>query len=181
MREVRAAVVSARSWRSLIERVVREVWPTLPDGSAWIEAQVHVESRGVADAKSPVGALGLLQLMPGTADEMGVRNARDPDENLRGGVRYLKVQFDHMGEIPIEVERLYWSFACYNGGRGYINRALKIAHTDDEQGWWAWGVGRYFLAHRDCMVAGRYPDYRQIWDYVARIRAAKAKPPEEVA
>lgn len=173
--------MSARTWRPLIERVVREVWPQLADGPAWIEAQVHTESRGVAEAKSHAGALGLLQLMPATADEMGVRNLLDPEENVRGGVRYLRIQFDHMAEIPTTEDRLFWSFAAYNGGRGYVNRALKIAHVDDEPHWWAWSVGRYFLAHRDCMVAGRFPDYRQIWDYVARIRAAKAHPPETAA
>lgn len=169
--------MSARTWRPLIERVVREVWPQLSDGAAWIEAQVHVESRGVADARSHVGALGLLQLMPATADELGVKNAADPEDNLRGGVRYLRLQHEHMPEIPVEPDRLFWAFACYNGGRGYVNRALKLAHLDEEPRWWEWGVGRFFLAHRDCMVAGRYPDYRQMWDYVVRIRAAKAVPP----
>jgi membrane-bound lytic murein transglycosylase F len=174
--------VSARQWRSLIERVVRDVWPQLAEGPQWIEAQVHVESRGVADARSPVGALGLLQLMPATADEIGVRNPRDPAENLRGGVRYLRIQHEHMPEIPAEPDRLFWSFACYNAGRGYINRALKIARDDGEKFWWKWDTGSYWLMSRDCVMStGKRPDYLQVWDYVRRIRTAKANPAGEDA
>lgn len=165
--------MSAKAWRPLISQVVREVFPTLEDGARWIEAQVHVESRGRADARSPVGAVGLLQLMPRTADELGVRNPLDPEENLRAGVRYLRIQHEHLGEVPMPQDRLAWAFASYNGGRGYVNRALKLAQLDREELWWAWNVGRFFLAHRDCTVSGRFPDYRQIWDYVARIRAAE--------
>jgi hypothetical protein len=79
--------MSAERWRSLIDRVVRDVRPQLDNGRAWIEAQVQTESAGRPDVRSGVGAIGLLQLMPATADEMGVRNPLDPEENLRRGVR----------------------------------------------------------------------------------------------
>lgn len=168
------APVSAKDWRPLIETVVREMFPQLEHGPDWIEAQIHVESRGISNARSPVGAVGLLQLMPRTADELGVRNTLDPEENLRGGVRYLRQQYEHLAEIQTAEDRLAWAFASYNGGRGYVNRALHLAYGDEEPEWWTWGVGRFYLAHRDCMVSGRYPDYRQIRNYVAQIRAAKA-------
>lgn len=164
----------AWQWRDLITHVVREVWPTLPEGTAWIEAQVDTESRGVPDAVSHSGAVGLLQLMPGTADDLGVKDPKDPEQNLRGGVRYLRQQYDHLGEIPHDEQRLFWSFASYNCGRGYINRALHLASIDSEPMAWRWDIGRFYLMSCDCTVAGRRPDYRQVWDYVERIRKAKA-------
>lgn len=167
--------MSADAWRPQIALVVREIWPQLQCGVDWITAQVHVESRGNAAAKSPVGALGLLQLMPGTADEMGVTDALDPEQNLRGGVKYLRIQYDHMGEIPTEEDRLFWAFACYNGGRGYVNKALKLAHGDGEVEAWKWDVGRRWLSSAECIVNGRHPDAQQMVDYVSRIRAARGQ------
>lgn len=174
--------MTAARWRTLIERVVHDVWPQLPEGPAWVLAQVHVESGGRAEAVSPVGALGLLQLMPATADELGVRNAKDPEENLRGGVRYLRLQHEHLPEIPgpHDADRLYWSFASYNGGRGYVNKALALARNDPETYWWKWDVGSHWLMHPQCTTAsGRRPDWVQMWDYVRRIRTAKLHPPLE--
>ena len=164
---------AASAWRKLIRQVVARVWPTLKDGAAWVEAQVQVESSGNPNAVSPCGAMGLLQLMPGTADEMGVVDPFDPGQNLAGGVRYLHDQFDHLSEIPTEEERLCWAFASYNGGRGYVNRALKLAQMDGEQFWWKWDVGSMRLSSPQCTVAGRHPAYRQVWAYVERIRAQR--------
>lgn len=168
-------MTDARDFRTLIGSVVHEVWPQLLDGPAWIESQVQVESRGNPLALSPVGAVGLLQLMPSTADEMGVSDTRDPEQNLRGGVRYLREQFDHLPEIPLDSERLLWAFASYNCGRGYVNRALKLAKLDEPWDWWKWDAGKHWLMHRDCyVISGRYPEYRQVWGYLAKIRDAKA-------
>lgn len=165
--------MSAKTWRPLIERVVRDVWPDLLEGARWVEAQVHVESRGVAAAVSTVGAKGLLQLMPGTAADMQVHNILDPEQNLRGGVKYLKIQYDHFPEVPDPMERLRWSWAAYNGGRGYVNRAFHIARLDTVLDWWKWELGKNWLMSCDCTVGGKHPDYKQMWDYVARIEAAK--------
>lgn len=166
--------MSTANWRPLIAKVVREVWPQLQGGVDWIAAQVQTESGGNALALSPVGAVGLLQLMPATAEDLGVTDARDPEQNLRGGVRYLREQFEHLAEIPNDEDRLAWAFASYNAGRGYINKALKLARQDQEPFWWKWETGHYWLMHRDCfIVEGRYPDFRQVTDYVSRIRGAR--------
>lgn len=172
---------SAADWRTLINEALAVLWPELPDGQRWIVAQVQVESAGDPRAVSPVGAQGLLQLMPATAGDLGVSNPLDPVENVYGGIRYLHAQYRALGEVPEHLDRLLWSFAAYNGGRGYLdfnggpaNTCLELAARDEPADWWRWDVGRYWLMHRECLVRGRFPDYRQIWAYVARIRAMAA-------
>ncbi len=172
---------SAADWRALIDEALAATWPDLPDGWRWIQAQVQIESAGDPRAVSRAGAMGLLQLMPATASDLGVSNPFDPAENLFGGLRYLRAQYRALGEVPAHLDRLLWSFAAYNAGRGYLdfnggpaNTCLELAARDEPGLWWRWDVGRYWLMHRECVVHGRYPDYRQVWTYVARIRALAA-------
>jgi len=161
---------SAASWRESIAEVVGEVWPTFPDGPTWIEAQVHVESLGDPRAVSACGAVGLLQLMPATAKELGVVDPFDPEENLRGGVTYLKRQYlAFQLRLPSGPDILRWSFAAYNCGAGYVKRALVLAATDDEKAWFAFEPNWRYLFHRSAAVNGHWADHRQVRDYVARI------------
>jgi membrane-bound lytic murein transglycosylase MltF len=173
--------MSAIQWRPLIQYVIKDVWPQLPNGALWIEAQVETESGGRPDADSgAAGAIGLLQLTQAAADDVGTVDRTDPEENLRGGVRYLRIQHEHLAEIPgpLDGDRLLWAFASYNGGRGYINRALHLARIDGDPDWWHWERGSFWLMNGACVVAGRRPDYQQIWTYVQRIRSYKAHPAE---
>lgn len=159
-------------WRPIIRDILPHAWPLFPlaDGVRWIHAQMMAESRGNSLALSLSGAKGLMQLMPATAEEMGVRDPMIPQDNLRGGIQYMKIQYDHFPEIPDVEERYLWSLAAYNGGRAWANRALKCARLDEEPFWWKWTPGRYWLMSRDCEVAGKHPDFRQMWTYVARIK-----------
>jgi membrane-bound lytic murein transglycosylase MltF len=116
-----------------------------------------------------------MQLMPATAVEVGVRDPFNPQDCLRGGIAYLRKQYERLPEIPEPLDRYLWSLAAYNCGLGYVNRALKLARQDEEPLWWKWTPGRYWLMSRECIVAGRWPLFRQSWGYVARIQSRFVK------
>lgn len=90
------------------------------------EKLVMAESSGNPNARSPVGASGLAQLMPGTAADLGV-DPSDPEQNLRGGARYLRQQMDRFQSTPL-------ALAAYNAGPGRVAKAggiPRIAETED--------------------------------------------------
>jgi soluble lytic murein transglycosylase-like protein len=91
---------------------------------ALIEAVVWQESRWHAEARSPVGARGLAQLMPGTAQDLGV-NADDPMANLEGGARYLRAQLDRFGG---DVEK---ALAAYNAGPMRVSQAGGVPNIPE--------------------------------------------------
>ena len=91
-----------------------------------LEALVWQESRWRAGARSPAGALGLAQLMPGTARDLGV-DPRDPNANLAGGARYLRQQLDRFGG-NVEL-----ALAAYNAGPGRVLRAGGIPRITETQ------------------------------------------------
>jgi len=83
---------------------------------ALILSVVMEESGGDPGARSEKGALGLMQLMPDTARELGVGNRSDPAQNLLGGARYLAEMMEKY------VGRLDVALAAYNAGPGTVDR-----------------------------------------------------------
>lgn len=103
---------SVKQWQGLVEgTAARHGVP------AWLVQNVlQVESGGNPAATSPAGAMGLMQLMPGTARELGVTEPYDPAQNLDGGVRYLAQMLKRFdGDLEKAV-------AAYNAGPGAVQR-----------------------------------------------------------
>lgn len=76
-------------------------------------------------AKSAVGALGLTQLMPTTAKELGVRDPFDADQNIAGATRHLRTLYNAFRESPHE-HRHRLVLASYNGGLGRVRDAQAL-------------------------------------------------------
>jgi soluble lytic murein transglycosylase-like protein len=81
-----------------------------------VSAVIRVESGFNVRAVSPKGARGLMQLMPQTANILGVRDSFDPSDNIDGGVRHLRGLLDTYGnDLPLVL-------AAYNAGEGAVKR-----------------------------------------------------------
>ena len=104
---------------------------------ALVRAVMRHESGFNSLAVSPKGAQGLMQLMPGTAALMGVRNPFDPEQNVAGGVGYLRFCLDRFGHnVPLAV-------AAYNAGPESVARYCSIPPYAETQAFVSNVVGSY--------------------------------------
>lgn len=86
---------------------------------------IEVESGFNPRAVSPKGAQGLMQLMPETAKMLGVTDSFDPDQNLRGGIRYLSYLHDLFDQD------LSLALAAYNSGEGRVMRLGRVPRISE--------------------------------------------------
>jgi soluble lytic murein transglycosylase-like protein len=83
---------------------------------AFIRAVIHIESNFDPNVVSVDGAMGLMQLMPMTANKMGVTNPFDPRQNILGGARFLRILANQwQGDLVL-------TLASYNAGAGAVER-----------------------------------------------------------
>lgn len=80
-----------------------------------VRALIQVESNYKPRAKSPKGAMGLMQLMPATARTYNVRNPFDPKANIEAGIKHLKSLLDRFSDVKL-------ALASYNAGQGAVER-----------------------------------------------------------
>jgi len=110
-------LAAAKANRDKIEEMIREVSARYRVDPALVRSVIETESNWNSTAVSSKGALGLMQLVPGTAQQMGVNNAFDPKQNLDGGVRYLHTLLErYNGDLDK-------ALAAYNAGPGAVDRA----------------------------------------------------------
>ncbi len=112
---------AAAEWIPTIERAAEQAGldPRLLAAMVWQESRFHPE------AVSRSGAIGLSQLMPATADELGV-DPHDPVQNLEGGARFLAWTIEEFGSIEL-------GLAAYNAGPGAVRRAGDIPDIPETQ------------------------------------------------
>lgn len=100
-------------------------WPWT-DWKHW-KAQGTAESELDPFARSPVGAMSIMQLMPKTAAEMGVLNPYDPESSIQGGIKYDRWLLRYWKQIPDADEQRDFIFGSYNAGAGNILKAHRRA------------------------------------------------------
>ncbi len=106
----------ARADETQVDAWVNEAAKAQNLDPALLASLVRQESAGDSLAASPKGAMGLTQLMPGTAKEMGVQNPWDGRQNVMGGARYLKQMLDRFDG------REDLALAAYNAGPGAVEK-----------------------------------------------------------
>ena len=106
--------------------------PTIGWDWRLLGSQMYQESRFKPRARSWAGAMGLLQIMPGTARDLGLDDPYDPEANVEAAVRYLKWLEDNYWEERIEdpQERLKFILASYNAGAGHVMDAQRLTEAE---------------------------------------------------
>lgn len=92
-----------------------------------LAAQVYQESKFNPAATSWAGAKGLMQVMPKTAEELGIKDVSNPQESIRGGTAYLDYLYNNFKDINDSINRIKFSLASYNCGYGHVRDAQRLA------------------------------------------------------
>lgn len=110
-----------------IAKLVHSLAPKYRLDPSLVLAVVEVESNFNPQARSPKDAQGLMQLIPATADRFGVKDVWDPEQNLNGGMAYLRWLLDHFdGDIKL-------ALAGYNAGEGAVEKHGGVPPFEETQ------------------------------------------------
>ena len=116
MRGVRRDSAAARARRKAFDPIIATAAARHRLDPALVKAVIRTESDFIPYARSPKGALGLMQLMPATARQHKVWRVFDPAENIEGGARHLRLLLDqYNGNVRL-------ALAAYNAGGGAVSR-----------------------------------------------------------
>ena len=92
-----------------------------------VASQIYQESKFDPRVSSWAKASGLMQLMPKTAEELGVTNRADPEQSIKGGTKYLKQLWKNFEHITDSVQRIKFTMASYNCGLYHVIDAQNLA------------------------------------------------------
>lgn len=111
-----------------------------------LSSVIYQESHFDPKAGSWAGAHGLMQLMPVTAKELGVKNTSNPEQSIKGGCKYLDMLYERWTDIPDSIQRIKFTLASYNCGYGHVVDAQKLAEINGDSSLvWDEGVDAYIL------------------------------------
>ncbi|MDZ7740796.1 MAG: transporter substrate-binding domain-containing protein [Bacteroidota bacterium] len=114
---------------------------------------IYQESKWDRKTESWAGALGLMQIMPFHAENCGISNFTDPEQNIRCGVQYIGELKSYFSEIEDDEERLKFILASYNAGPNHVKDAQRLADKyGEDPNVWTGSVDEYILKKAD-------PDY----------------------
>lgn len=151
-----------------------------PIGWDWrlMAAQCYQESTFDPMAQSWAGARGLMQIMPQTADHLGLARSdmNHPEKNIAAASRYLKELSSHFSDIRDHRERQDFVLAAYNGGYHHIRDAMALAQRDGKNPH-RWEDVSYYVLHlaeplyyQDPLVKHGYMRGSETYGYVRSIR-----------
>lgn len=161
---------------SVYDDLIREGAEQLGWDWRLLASLVYQESRFNPSGESWAGAKGLMQLMPETAKRFGVTDPNNPQQSLRGGVRFLKYLDRYWSKsIPDQDERLKFVLASYNAGLTHIIDARKLTEKYGEDPT-SWSVVESYLLkksdptyYRDPVVMAGYCKCEEPVNYVKAI------------
>ncbi len=133
--------------KNLYDGIIAEAAHAHQLDSGLIKAVMHTESGFNPNARSPVGAQGLMQLMPATARRFAVNNAYDPAQNVLGAAKYLKFllkRFNYNTELAL---------AAYNAGEGNVDKYRGIPPFRETQDYVKRVMSRYKNLYAGSMSA----------------------------
>lgn len=88
---------------------------------------VYQESKFEPEASAWTEASGLMQIMPETAEELGITDPNDPNDNLKGGTKYLRELERNFKTVPDSVQRIKFTMAAFNCGVAHVFDAQRLA------------------------------------------------------
>ena len=136
---------------SLYDEIIKEECERIHWDWRLLASMIYQESRFNPQAISWAGAFGLMQLMPGTAQNYGITSESSPRAQVRAGVKFIQwLDERYLEEIPDTSERIKFVLASYNIGYGHIQDARRLAekYGDDPHIWYG-SVEKWLLKKSD--------------------------------
>lgn len=142
-----------------------------------ISSIIYQESRFNPQAGSWAGAYGLMQLMPKTAEALGVENIDDPEENIKGGILLLNwINQQYAETVTDSTQRIKFVLASYNIGMGHVQDAQRLAEKfGKDKNTWDDNVDFYLRYkskaqyYKDPVVKFGYCQGEQAYQYVHKV------------